>query len=152
MGCRREKLPIRSAAPMLRCDRGGQMNRFVLARGGGQRIPLTIIGGPEGAGKTTLLRRLFTHNDGRHIAVVLNQVDRVKAPARQMARRWLLQRTVRARVVETEHCCLPAAMILGASLQNAPVHAIHGEWTPTFAIDSESRRCRIVQPRHEQDY
>src|SRR5215510_12624007 len=48
------------------------MNRFVLARGSGQRIPLTIVGGPEGAGKTTLLRRLLTHNDGRRVAVVLD--------------------------------------------------------------------------------
>jgi G3E family GTPase len=43
-------------------------------------------------------------------------------------------------------------MILGTSLDRAPVHAIHGEWTPTFAVDSESRRSRIVQPRHEDDY
>src|SRR6266576_1303364 len=64
-------LPIRSAPKAAECDRGGQMNRFVLARGGGQRIPLTIVGGPEGAGKTTLLRRLLTNNYGRHVAVVL---------------------------------------------------------------------------------
>jgi len=245
------------------------MNRFVLARGGVQRIPLTIVGGPEGAGKTTLLRRLLTHNDGRHIAVVLdhpsalalsdsdiaraddnalilrngsaclsvdgdigtalstlhiryasalpdhvvveaspsanpvrtsgyaflpgfrpggsiivvsapdvlrakendlefdsnleaqlqyaellvlNQVDRVTPPERQSARRWLQQRTVRARLVESDRCVLPAAMILGTSLDRAPVHAIHGEWTPSFAIDSESRRRRIVQPRHDEDY
>lgn len=245
------------------------MNRFVLARGSGQRIPLTIVGGPRGAGKTTLLRRLLTHNDGRHIAVVLdhpsalalddslvarrdgnsqilhngsaclsvdgeigtalstlharhgvalpdhvvieasasasplrtagyaylpgfrpggsvvvvsvpdilrakdenlefdptldaqlqhaellilNQVDRVSPPARQVARRWLLQRTARARLIDSERCSLPAAMILGTSLDHAPVHAIHGEWTPTFAVDSESRRGRIVQPRHEEDY
>lgn len=245
------------------------MNRFVLARGGVQRIPLTIVGGPEGAGKTTLLRRLVTHNGGRHIAVVLdhpsalgleasmiaradahsiilrngsgclsvdgdigaalstlhtryaaelpdhvvveaapsanplrtsgyaylpgfrpggsivvvsapdvlsakansfpldenfdaqlqhaellvlNKVDQVTAPDRETARRWLLQRTTRARLVESDHCALPAAMILGTSLDQAPVHAIHAEWTPSFAIDSESRRFRIVQPRHDEDY
>jgi hypothetical protein len=55
-------------------------------------------------------------------------------------------------MVETEQCCLPAAMILGTSIARVPVHAIHGEWTPTFAVDSESRRSRIVQPRHEDDY
>jgi G3E family GTPase len=245
------------------------MNRFVLAHGGGQKIPLTIVGGPERAGKTTLLRRLLTNNDGRHVAVVLdhpsalalrasdiarsdgnslilrngsaclsldgdigtalstlharhagslpdhvvveapayasplrtsgyaflpglrpggsvvvvsvpeilaakdadsgfdsvfeaqlqhaellilNQVDRVSPTARQVARRWLSQHTLRARMVETEQCGLPAAMILGTSIDRAPVHAIHGEWTPTFAVDSESRRSRIVQPRHEDDY
>jgi G3E family GTPase len=245
------------------------MNRFVLARGGVQRIPLTIVGGPEGAGKTTLLRRLLTHNGGRHIAVVLdhpsalalddsliaradgdslilhngsaclsvdgdigaalstlhtrhaaalpdhvvveaspsanpvrtsgyaflpgfrpggsvvvvsapdvlrakanefefddtfdaqlqhaellvlNQVDRATPPERETARRWLLQRTTRARLVESERCVLPAAMILGTSLDHAPAHAIHAEWTPSFAIDSESRRFRIVKPRHDDDY
>jgi hypothetical protein len=43
-------------------------------------------------------------------------------------------------------------MILGTSLEHAPVHAIHGEWTPNFAVDSDSRRGRIVQPRHADDY
>jgi len=244
------------------------MNRFVLARGSGQRIPLTIVGGPEGAGKTTLLRRLLTHNDGRRVAVVLdhpsalalsddliarsdgnsvvlhngsaclsldgeigtalstihtrhvaglpdhvvveasaaasplrtagyaylpgfrpggtvvvvsapdvlrakddngdfdsnleaqlqhaellvlNQADRVNPSGLQVARRWLLQRTSRARLVESERCGLPAAMILGTSLDHAPVHAIHGEWTPTYAVDTE-RRNRIEQPRHAEDY
>jgi len=245
------------------------MNRFVLARGGVQRIPLTIVGGPEGAGKTTLLRRLLTHNDGRHIAVVLdhpsalaldggliaradanavilhngsaclsvdgdigtalstlharsgaalpdhvvveapasanplrtsgyaflpgfrpggnivvvsapdvlrakandfefddtfdaqlqhaellilNHVDGVTGADREGARRWLLQRTTRARLIESEQCVLPVAMVLGTSLQQAPVHALHAEWTPSYAIDSEARRFRIVQPRHIDDY
>ena len=244
------------------------MNRFVLARGGGQKIPLTIVGGPERAGKTTLLRRLLTHNDGRRVAVVLdhpsalalshdliarsdgssvvlhngsaclsldgeigtalstihtrqgvgppdhvvveasatasplrtsgyaylpgfrpggtvvvvsapevlrvkddevefdstfeaqlqhaellvlNQVDRVNSSGLQAARRWLLQRTTRARLVESERCALPAAMILGTSLDHAPVHAIHGEWTPTYAVDT-GRRNRIAQPRNVDDY
>ena len=245
------------------------MNRFVLARGGVQRIPLTIVGGPQGAGKTTLLRRLLTHNGGRHIAVVLdhpsalaldgsliaradansiilhngsaclsvdgdigtalstlhtrygsalpdhviveassaanpvrtsgyaflpgfrpggsivvvsapdvlrakesdlefdvtlnaqlqhaellvlNQVDRVTEAERQIVRRWLFQQTTRARLVESEQCVVPTAMVLGTPLEHAPVHAIHAEWTPSFAIDSELRRFRIVQPRHEDDY
>src|SRR5256885_6305239 len=245
------------------------MNRFVLARGGQQRIPLTLVGGPEGAGKTTLLRHLLTCSDGRRIAVatdhpaslslnasviaktrghslelqngsaclaldgdvgtalltlhsshttplpehvvveatssaslvrmsgysflpgfrpgglvtvldateiarlrddtaepdsalecqlqqaellILNHIDQVKPLARPAVRRWLLQRSARARLIESEEGCVPAAMILGASIQHAPVHAIHGEWSPGFSIESESRRNRIVQPRHNDDY
>src|SRR5690348_1812379 len=48
------------------------MNRFVLARNGGSRIPLTVVGGPDGAGKTTLLRHLLSNNDSRRIAVLLD--------------------------------------------------------------------------------
>jgi G3E family GTPase len=245
------------------------MNRFVLARGGHQRIPLTIVGGPDGAGKTTLLRQLLTCSDGRRIAVlldhpsalkvdsaaisrvrgnslelhngsmclaldgdigtallslhatrgetlpdhvvveagssaslvrmsgysflpglrpgglisvvsapevaklreggaepdsaleaqlqqaelvVLNHTDGVKVVMRPIIRRWLQQRTARARVIESEKSCIPAAMILGASLEKAPVHAIHGEWSPGFSIETESRRNRILQPRHPEDY
>jgi G3E family GTPase len=245
------------------------MNRFVLARGGHQRIPLTIVGGPEGAGKTTLLRQLLTCSDGRRIAVlldhpsalrldstaisrvrgnslelhngsmclaldgdigtallslhatrgetlpdhvvveagssaslvrmsgysflpglrpgglisvvsapevaklredgaepdsaleaqlqqaelvVLNHTDAVKVVMRPIIRRWLQQRTTRARVIESERSCVPAAMILGASLEKAPVHAMHGEWSPGFSIETESRRNRILQPRHPEDY
>jgi G3E family GTPase len=245
------------------------MNRFVRARGGHQRIPLTIVGGPEGAGKTTLLRQLLTCSDGRRIAVlldhpsalkvesaaiarvrgntlelhngstclaldgdigtallslhadrgetlpdhvvveagssaslvrmsgysflpglrpggmisvvsapevaklrednaepdsaleaqlqqaelvILNQMDGVKPVLRPVVRRWLQQRTARARVIESERCCIPAAMILGASIEKAPVHAIHGEWSPGFSIETEARKNRILQPRHPEDY
>lgn len=245
------------------------MNRFVLARGGQQRIPLTIVGGPEGVGKTTLLRQLLACSDGRRIGIVLdhpsslgltsamisktlsnsielhngsvclaldgdvgtalltlhethhdalpehvvveasssatllrmsgysflpgfrpgglitvlsapeiaqlreegaepdsgleaqlqqaellvlNKVDLLKPALRPVVRRWILQRSARARLIETEHCLLPTAMILGASIDHAPVHAIHGEWSPGFSIESEARHNRIVQPRHTDDY
>src|SRR5436305_15109536 len=62
------------------------MNRFVLAHGGGQRIPLTIVGGPERAGKTTLLRRLLTNNDGRQVAVVLDHPSALALKASDIAR------------------------------------------------------------------
>ena len=245
------------------------MNRFVRARGGRQRVPLTIVGGPEGAGKTSLLRQLLACSDGRRIAIVLdhpsslaltsaviaktlsnslelhngsvclaldgdvgtalltlhethhanlpehvvveasssatllrmsgysflpgfrpgglitvlsapeiaqlreegaepdngleaqlqqaellilNKVDLVKPALRSVVRRWILQRSARARLVESEHCLVPAAMVLGASREHAPVHAIHGEWSPGFSIESEARHNRVVQPRHRDDY
>ena len=84
--------------------------------------------------------------------VVLNHTDGVKAVMRPIIRRWLQQRTARARVIESEKSCVPAAMILGASLAKAPVHAIHGEWSPGFSIETESRRNRVLQPRHPEDY
>jgi G3E family GTPase len=245
------------------------MNRFVLARDAGQRIPLTVVGGPQGAGKTTLLRRLLTHSDGRRIAVVLdhppslaleplliarsdgnslvlhngsacwgldgdigtalstmharsgtpmpdhvvveaaasaspvrmsgymylpgfrpggvvgvvsaaqvaelkeqrleadsaldvqlqhaellvlNQVDRVEASMRAAVHRWLQQRAVRARLIESERCHIPAAMLLGANARHAPLHAIRGVWSPSYAVDGTPRRSQISQPRHVDDY
>jgi cobalamin biosynthesis protein CobW len=37
------------------------------------RIPVTIITGFLGSGKTTLIRHLLTHNQGRRIAVIVNE-------------------------------------------------------------------------------
>jgi len=245
------------------------MNRFVLARNGGSRIPLTIVGGPDGAGKTTLLRHLLANNDSRRIAVlldhpsslglesssiskthansvelrngsaclgldgdigtalltlhtahdgalpeqvvveansaaslvrmsgyaflpgfrpggmvcvlsaldvanmrdagvepditlasqldqaeilILNQVDAVKTTERTPVRWWVQQRTTRARLIEAEQCCVPAAMILGTSGDRAPVHAVHGEWTPNFSIETEPHHHQVRQPRHADDY
>src|SRR5579885_1659740 len=62
------------------------MNRNVLARGARSRIPLTIVGGPEGAGKTTLLRHLLTNNDGRRIAVLLEDPSSLALTSSSIAR------------------------------------------------------------------
>jgi len=62
------------------------MNRNVLARGARSRIPLTIVGGPEGAGKTTLLRHLLTNNDGRRIAVLLENPASLALTSASIAR------------------------------------------------------------------
>lgn len=243
------------------------MNRTVLAHGSRAPIPITIVGGPNGAGKTTLLRRLVGRNDGRHIAIVvddpaalridsayvarsdqnalvlrngsvclgldgeiatalawvqsqpgltdhvvieassnasltrmsgyaympgfcpggnvlvvsapdvvhaqsngadadpafaaqlrhaellvLNHVDRISPPLRRNAQRWLNQYASHARVVESERCCIPTAMLLGIGLAHAPPHAVLGEWTPTYAVESGRRQTRITQPRHNDDY
>ena len=245
------------------------MNRFVLAPDVRRRVPITIVGGPEGAGKTTLLRHLLTHNDGRRVAVVLedpaalelsklsvtaldgnslllangsiclgldgdvgtalsqlhkdrtsrlpdhvvleapasatpqrllgygylpgfrtggmivvvsatdlcrargvstdntelvetqvrlaeivvlNKLDDIDPAARRVVRRWVEQRATRARIIESSRCCIPASMLLGADVDHVPVHAIRGQWTPAYSVESEPRRYRVTQPRHEGDY
>jgi len=84
--------------------------------------------------------------------LVMNHVDQVKAAVRPALRRWVLQRTSRARLIESERCCIPVAMILGTSLDHTPDHAVHGEWSSTYSVDADVRRNGSVQPRHEQDY
>lgn len=41
------------------------------------RIPLTVIGGYLGAGKTTLLNHLLRHNQGRRLAVIVNDFGKI---------------------------------------------------------------------------
>jgi G3E family GTPase len=94
------------------------MNRFVLARGGGQRIPLTIVGGPRGAGKTTLLRRLLTHNDGRHIAVVLDHPGALALDESLIARR-----DGNSQILHNGSACLSVDGEIGTALST--LHARH---------------------------
>ncbi len=42
-------------------------------RDAGAPIPVTVVGGYLGAGKTTLVNHLLRHNDGRRIAVAVNE-------------------------------------------------------------------------------
>jgi G3E family GTPase len=46
------------------------------------RIPVTIVGGCAGAGKTTLLRHSLLHNDGRHIVVIVRDLNELQLDAR----------------------------------------------------------------------
>jgi G3E family GTPase len=84
--------------------------------------------------------------------LVLNHVDRISPPLRRNAQRWLQQYASQARIVESERCCIPSAMLLGVGLRHAPAHAMLGEWTPDYAVDGGRRRSRITQPRHGDDY
>ncbi len=42
-----------------------------------KRIPLTVIGGYLGAGKTTLLNHILRHNQGRRLAVIVNDFGKI---------------------------------------------------------------------------
>jgi G3E family GTPase len=84
--------------------------------------------------------------------LVLNQVDALKPPSRAVLRRWVQQRATRARLIESERCSIPAAMILGAGHDRVPVHAVHAEWSSTFSIENEGHQRQTLQPRHLNDY
>jgi|1185.fasta_scaffold25025_2 G3E family GTPase len=89
----------------------------------------------------------------RHAELLLvNQMDQLKVPNRAAVRRWLQQRTGRARLIESQHCCVPTAMILGADRDHVPADAIHAEWSPFFSVSTEARKQRILQPRTHDDY
>lgn len=53
----------------------------------GGRIPLTVIGGFLGTGKTTLLNRLLEGNDGRRLAVLVNDFGAINVDATLVASR-----------------------------------------------------------------
>jgi len=46
-----------------------------------QPIPLTVLGGYLGAGKTTLLNRMLRENDGRRLAVIVNDFGSINIDA-----------------------------------------------------------------------
>ena len=89
----------------------------------------------------------------RHAEILLvNQMDQLRVADRAVVRRWLQQRTSRARLIESEHCCVPTAMILGADRDHIPPDAIQAEWSPSFSVSTEARKQRILQPRTQDDY
>jgi G3E family GTPase len=89
----------------------------------------------------------------RHAELLLvNHMDELRAAARPAVRRWLQLRAGRARLIETDHCTVPLAMILGADHDHVPRNAIHGQWSPYFSVSAEAHQQRVVHPRNGDDY
>jgi cobalamin biosynthesis protein CobW len=84
--------------------------------------------------------------------LVVNQMDQLRVAERPAVRRWLQDRASRARLIESQQCCVPTAMILGADLDHVPANATHAEWSPSFSVSTDSRKQRILQPRHNDDF
>ena len=84
--------------------------------------------------------------------LLLNHMDELKAAARPAVRRWLQLRAGRARLIETEHCRVPMAMILGADHDHVPRNAIHAQWSPYFSVSAEAHQQRVFHPRDSDDY
>ncbi len=89
----------------------------------------------------------------RHAEILLvNHMDELRVAARPAVRRWLQLRASRARLIETEHCRVPLAMILGADRDHVPRNAIHAQWSPYFSVSAEAHQQRVFHPRNNDDY
>lgn len=84
--------------------------------------------------------------------LILNHMDQLRGPKLPAVRRWLQDRAPRARLIESRHCCVPTVMILGADRDHLPGNAIQAEWSPSLSVSAESRKQRVLQPRHSDDY
>ena len=102
----------------------------------------------QGAEPDDLFDSQLRHAD----LIVVNHMDQLRAAARPSLRRWIQLRAGRARLIESEYCCVPTAMILGADRDHVPANAIHAQWSPSFSVSTEARKQRILQPRNTEDY
>ena len=84
--------------------------------------------------------------------LILNHMDQLRVAKSPAVRRWLQDRAPRARLIESRHCCVPTVMLLGADRDHLPANAIHAEWSPSLSVSAESRKQRVLQPRHSDDY
>jgi len=84
--------------------------------------------------------------------LLLNRMDELRVSARPAVRRWLQLRAGRARLIETEHSCVPMAMILGADRDHVPRNAIHAQWSPYFSVSAEAHQQRVFHPRNSEDF
>jgi G3E family GTPase len=94
----------------------------------GGRIPLTVIGGFLGSGKTTLLNRLLENNDGRRLAVLVNDFGAINVDAALVATRGVDTLSLQNGCV----CCQ-----IGGDLTDALIRVI-GSVPPPDAIVIEA--------------
>jgi G3E family GTPase len=92
------------------------------------RIPLTVIGGFLGSGKTTLLNHLLKHNDGRRLAVLVNDFGAINIDAALVASRG-------ADTIALQNGCVCCQ--IGGDLTDALIRVI-GSTPPPDAIVIEA--------------
>jgi G3E family GTPase len=91
----------------------------------GGRIPLTVVGGFLGSGKTTLLNHFLTRNDGRRLAVMINDFGAVNVDAALVAARGVDTMTLTNGCV----CCQ-----IGGDLTEALIRVIESSPRPDAIV------------------
>jgi len=89
------------------------------------RIPLTVIGGFLGTGKTTLLNHLLQHNEGRRLAVLVNDFGAINIDAALVAQQ-------EAGIVSLANGCVCCS--IGDDLSEALIRVIEAPQRPDAIV------------------
>ena len=89
------------------------------------RIPLTVIGGFLGTGKTTLLNHLLEHNEGRRLAVLVNDFGAINIDAALVAQQG-------AGIVSLANGCVCCS--IGDDLSEALIRVIDAPQRPDAIV------------------